>query len=101
MQIVSIEKREITVVFDPEDCLILAAACRMAERRYDPSDDGPDPGTLLAFGSVFDAAAMAGASYSYLHDPEIHRFTLAHVKAVLRPWQRREPRQQGGAEPCA
>ncbi len=64
MRLVDITERRITVELSPEDCRWLALVCHeAAEAIADAGTKSPTHYSALAFG--FDAAMMAGASYSY------------------------------------
>ncbi len=64
MRLLNITERQITVELEPEDCRLLALACRdAAEAAFSHGAKPPTYYSALAFG--FDAAMMAGAGYSY------------------------------------
>ncbi len=79
MRLVNIARRTVTVDLDPEDCVLLAAACRYAYHHDGGTIGGPGPlYDVLAF--AFDAAAMAAQAANDLDDHRDKPVDLARVR---------------------
>ncbi len=78
MRLVNITQRTITLDLDPEDCVLLAQACRESLHHH-TERGGPMP-VLDALAFAFDAAAMAAQTANDLDDHRDEPVSLAHVR---------------------
>ena len=90
MRLVTIADRTVTVELEPEDCLLLAQACRAGYHEYGAARGGPGPlYDALAVG--FDAAAMAAPAANDLEDRARRLVTLDTIRGQLDRARRPSP----------
>jgi hypothetical protein len=77
MHLVEIARRTVTLELTPEECRAIAACCRHAAEQIVPDHQRA---TLLA--ALFDAAALAGLSYSYVDPRTAECLTLSAMRAA-------------------
>ncbi len=82
MRLVNIARRTVTVDLDPEDCVLLAQACRESLHHH-TERGGPMP-VLDALAFAFDAAAMAAQTANNLDDHRGETVDLARVRQQVR-----------------
>jgi len=80
MRLVNIVQRSVTVELEPEDCVLLAAACHAAYVEFGGTAKGPLL-DALAFG--FNAAAMAAQAANDLDDHRDKPVSLERVRKQL------------------